>query len=405
VDEGASNEAFDVPAATYRHTGDEHSFRLLLEFAAVLNSEIDDIELVYRETLLYLSKAIDFQTASVQVLNDRMVKIVASIGFSDPKRVDGLEFPLDERFPNYEVVDKGRPLRLADIRAAYPHFEFSSGEYASGHIRSWLGVPLMTRDDVVGMITLDRTTVTPFSDSDVDLVVGFAAHVASAIRNAHLYRELERANHTKDVLLQELHHRVKNNMQLVSSLLNLRSANLQPPEARRVLQELQTKVAVLADVHDRLYDSLQTGVIDIGEYTAAIVRSVVNGYAPVPSKVSLKVQTASIDAGLDTAIPHGLIVSELVLNAAKYAVDGEGRLNIVVSLLQKGDRVRCTVGDDGPGMAPDFELNRCTTFGMTMVASLVSQLRGDITIGREAGTTWMIEYPLGPAGRHSSYDE
>ena len=367
-------------------------FSVLLEFAAKLNSEIDDIDLVYGEALEYLRHVVQFDSASVQVLENGMIRIVAAGGFDDSEAVSRIAFPLDKMFPNYEVVESRAPLMIPDVRQAYPHFETASGEYDSGHIRTWLGVPLIARDEVVGMIALDRVTVHPFSEMEIHMVSGFAAHIASAIRNAQLYQELDSANKTKETILRELHHRVKNNMQLISSLLSLRADGLKAVEARSVLHELQTKVMVLAEVHERLYESVHIGTVDLGEYTDGIARSVVAGYSK-GAVVNLNVRTASVEAGLDLAVPHGLVVSELVLNALKHAGVGDRPLDLSIELEQRADGVYTRVSDNGPGIPSSVDPMSSDSFGISMIVSLVEQLNGSIAPVTNGGATWRIYYP------------
>ncbi len=371
-------------------------FELLLDFAALLAGEITDIEAVYRTTLEFLHRGVPFDTASVQVLDEGMVRIVACAGFEDPDTVNGLEFPLEDRFPNYYVVKNRRHVSLPDAVVEYPHFQSAAGEFTSGHIRSWLGVPLIARDTVVGMIAIDRSSVNPFSETEIALSNGFAAHVAAAIRNAHLYRELETANQTKEVILRELHHRVKNNMQLISSLLSLRGQGMANEEASNALKELRLKVVALAEVHEHLYESSVIGQIDVGEYTRRIVDTVVTGYATRPGDVRSNVETGGFLIGLETSVPHGIILSELVLNSVKYGSNANGEIHVTVRVSHRGGMMIVEVFDTGGGLPPEVDLEHPHSFGLMMIRSLVEQLDGELSYTYRAGAHWRISFPLKP---------
>ncbi len=165
----------------------------LQQAATALNAtlELDEVlDLFLRQ----LRTVIDYDTATFQRIENGHLLVLSCAGFKRPGKVIGLRFPMDDKYPNKRVVELKKPLALVDAAQEYPHFKNESSLFESGHIRSWLGVPLLVKERLIGMITLDRTTVRPYTQEDVDLVSAFASQAAVAIENASLHQiTLERA--------------------------------------------------------------------------------------------------------------------------------------------------------------------------------------------------------------------
>jgi len=173
----------------------------LRQASTVLNSTLE-LDQVLELILEQLHQVIPYDTASVQQLHGKGLKIAACRGFEEASKVVGLVFPLDPKFPNHQVVTSKAPLPVDDISHQYPHFEEEADTYASGHILSWLGVPLMVKDQVIGMIALDRVTLHPYSAEEAQLAVAFANQAAIAIENARLFAETERYRAFNESIVQ-----------------------------------------------------------------------------------------------------------------------------------------------------------------------------------------------------------
>ncbi len=360
----------------------------VLASAVELDSSIHDRHMIYRTAFENLSAAMTFDTGSIQILTGDELEIVACTGFSPPDAVLGLAFPLDERFPNYYVITGKTPLALDDIRVDFPHFLTGEGEFGSGHIRTWLGVPLLDRGEVIGMITMDRNTVQPFDPDEIELAQALANHAAVALSNARLYESLQHANELQYMLLRELHHRVKNNLQLVSSLLNLRSMDVDE-SATKLIDELRTHIQALAATHDNIFQPGLSEDVMLRPYVNDIAQGVAAAYAPSSGSVEI-VQNVPEDVhcGMDIAVPLGLITSELILNAVKHAFPG-GHGTITVTGGWEADRLVLTVEDNGIGFPSDPGAHH--GFGLTLVSTLGQQM--DATVRRDSsagGTRWSI---------------
>ncbi|GAB4546054.1 MAG: hypothetical protein Kow0063_40310 [Anaerolineae bacterium] len=163
----------------------------LRQASTVLNSTLE-LGQVLELILGQLQHVIPYDTASLQRLQDEGLRIVACRGFEEASSVVGLVFPLDPKFPNHQVITTRAALAIDDISQQYPHFRDEAETYESGHICSWLGAPLMVKDQIIGMLALDRVEVRPFSEEEVQLAMAFASQAAIAIENARLFEETQR---------------------------------------------------------------------------------------------------------------------------------------------------------------------------------------------------------------------
>ncbi len=209
----------------------------------------------------------------------------------------------------------------------------------------------------------------------------------------------------KSMLLKEIHHRVKNNLQIISSLLFLQESRMGEAVYRGVLQECRNQVLSMALIHEDLYRSADFRSVDFGGYVRNLAGRLMGLYGA--SRVRLRAEVEEIRLGIDKAIPCGLIVNELCTNALKYAFLGKegGELRVGLHRVKDGRsggaEVRLTVADDGVGLPAGMDVRSAKTLGMQIVGGLVDQLRGRLTVQspvqRDAdgagGTRIDIEFP------------
>jgi two-component system, sensor histidine kinase PdtaS len=197
----------------------------------------------------------------------------------------------------------------------------------------------------------------------------------------------------KEVLLKEVHHRVKNNLQIVSSMLNLQLDRLTDRQAVASFMESQNRVRSIALFHEKLYQSRDLARIDVGEYLRGVVTGLFATYGADPGNVSLRVEAEDVPLDVDGAISCGLIVNELVSNALKYAFPDGRRGEVRVGLRREGSDVVLEVVDDGTGLPADLDLDDPGTLGLKLVSILAEQVRGTIEVRRSPGTRFLIHFP------------
>ena len=213
---------------------------------------------------------------------------------------------------------------------------------------------------------------------------------------------LKAALKEKNILLQEIHHRVKNNMQVIISLLNLQEQKITNPAALEAINESRNRVRAMVMVHETLYQSSSMEEIDLEKYLTQLTHTLAQAYSATRSLgVDLQVQTTGITLGLEQAIPCGLAVNELISNSLKYAFPRGGPGTIMVRAHQNDqNQVEISVSDNGAGLPPDLDWRATETVGLTLVRSLVEgQLRGNLILESGSGTRFRIRFTKGGAAK------
>jgi two-component sensor histidine kinase len=204
--------------------------------------------------------------------------------------------------------------------------------------------------------------------------------------------KIERALREKEVLLREIHHRVKNNMQIISSMLNLQSRHIYDERDLGILQDSRNRIKSMSFIHEKLYKAKDLARVDFGEYSKSLSTHLFQFYGVNPAnvKLSLDVNDALLD--VNTAIPTGLIINELISNSLKHAFpDGrKGTINIGFCCDKKRDGFTVVVKDDGVGLPKDMDIKTTETFGLQLVKILAKQLNGTIELDRSNGTAFKI---------------
>ncbi|WP_162459036.1 sensor histidine kinase [Desulfosarcina ovata] len=197
----------------------------------------------------------------------------------------------------------------------------------------------------------------------------------------------------KDALLKEIHHRVKNNLQIVSSLLYLQEDSMQDPNGKgvEILRESQNRVKSMALIHEQLYSTTDLAKIDFGRYVQGLTANLFDAYGIDAGRIRLNVCADDVRLGVDMAVPCGLIVNELVSNSLKHAFPehGCGMLDIVVRLLNNG-RMEIVVADDGVGLTATSDGEEKQSLGLRLINTLATQLDGVLTVDTENGTRFSI---------------
>jgi PAS domain S-box-containing protein len=197
----------------------------------------------------------------------------------------------------------------------------------------------------------------------------------------------------KEVLLQEIHHRVKNNLGIVSGLLQMQCRRTKDPQATAILRDSQNRIASIALVHEKLYRSEELADIDFAQYIPDLTTHLFDSYNVSSQQIQLNIQVDDASLDIATAIPCGLIINELVSNALKYAFPDHRPGEIKVKFYQESDRqLTLIIRDNGIGLPTDFDSKKLNTLGLTLVQGLVKQLRGTLEINCQQGTEFKITF-------------
>ncbi|MEJ2033505.1 MAG: sensor histidine kinase [Deltaproteobacteria bacterium] len=199
----------------------------------------------------------------------------------------------------------------------------------------------------------------------------------------------------KELLLQEIHHRVKNNMQIVSSLLRLQSRRLGDFKLVEILNDSRSRIGAMSLIHQTLYKPTNLTSVSFHEYINELALQLFDFYAVDPDRISMVTDLESISLNIETATPCGLIINELVTNSLKYAFP-DNRKGVICVTLKRDEQSGCfvlQVTDDGVGLPADLDIRCADSLGLRLVVNLTEQqLQGQIEVSRDQGTTFTITF-------------
>lgn len=197
----------------------------------------------------------------------------------------------------------------------------------------------------------------------------------------------------KEILLQEIHHRVKNNMQIISSLLRLQSRYINDPKDINIFKECQNRIHALSLVHEKLYRSKNLASIDFGDYAMSLAIDLFRSYKVDMNNITLSVKADEASIKINTIIPCGLIITELISNSLKYAFpdNKDGVIMITLQAIDK-DRFVLTIKDNGAGIPEYIDFRNTETLGLQLVNDLVKQIKATIELNRTKGTEFQIRF-------------
>ncbi len=208
-----------------------------------------------------------------------------------------------------------------------------------------------------------------------------------------LNRLLAERSAQREVLLQEVHHRVKNNLQVIASLINMQLRQLSDPSARTALQQCRDRIQAIALVHERLYKAVDYSTLPFAEYVRLLVSNIIEGAGANARDIRFDCRFDAVALVVERAIPLGLIINELISNALKHAFPSRPG-TIAVEISTEGKNLRLTVRDDGIGLPANFEMASSRSLGMQLVTSLIEQLDGTLEVVRDHHTAFVVVAPL-----------
>ncbi len=260
----------------------------------------------------------------------------------------------------------------------------------SGRIKNFSREQTYVRKD--GELLSANVTVSLVRDSN-DNPNYFVAVFEDITERKEYERQLEASIKEKEVLLKEVHHRVKNNMQVISSILNLQSSYIEDETALAILRESQDRIKSMSFVHESLYQSKTLSEVNFSEYVQNIARNLFHSYGRPEGGLSLDFDLEEVFLNLDTSIPCGLIINEVVSNSLKYAFQGreKGVIRIEFSKLADG-KLKLIVSDNGIGLPDNFDIENAESLGLQLVTTLVTQVSGELKIDTSNGTEFNIVF-------------
>ena len=346
-------------------------------------------------------------------------------------RVKRIPYPVGA---TWKTIIDGKPRFVSDGDMD-PHLGKAGREYGA---RSYISMPIKLEDDTVGCIHIHSFRKHAFNKDHMKLLDSVVRQLETAINNArktealrkseealrktrdelegrvrertselqksntllikeilerrYVENELKLSLAEKDVLLKEIHHRVKNNLQIISSLLNLQSRKLKDEKALASFVECNNRIRSIATLHEQLYRSKDLSRIDFRAHMRNMTNHLLRSYGMGSDHIRVVIDSEQIYLDINTSIPLGLVVNELVSNAIKHGFDGRMNGEIKIEFRKTHDKYTLSVSNDGIKLPEDFDISSSTTLGLELVSSLSKQLKGAITMSSGDVTEFRLEF-------------
>lgn len=202
----------------------------------------------------------------------------------------------------------------------------------------------------------------------------------------------------KEILLREIHHRVKNNLQVISSLLSLQSETFKDATTKKAFQESQSRIKSIAIVHEKLYQTKNFSSVNFKEYISTLAKELLRSFGKIAEKTTIEFEIDDISLDVEHAIPCGLIINELISNSLKYAFPEDvlsERTGLITVKMNSDDsgNIRLIISDNGIGIPPEVDIRENKSLGLHLVHILSEgQLKGKVSLSRENGTSFEINF-------------
>lgn len=235
------------------------------------------------------------------------------------------------------------------------------------------------------------STLTPIYDESGKLkkLVLVDTNITSS---KQMQQQIEQSLKEKEVLLKEIHHRVKNNLQIIISLLNLQSGYIKDEVTLKAVKDGQNRVRSMALVHEKFYQAEELTEIDFGDYVEKLSQFLYQSYGDKTDRIHVKVESDHVALDMDTAMPCGLLVNEIVSNAYKYAFPEAVSGEIKIQLSKVDGKVVMKIADNGIGLPEGFSIENSESLGMQLIQALTSQVDGELAVSREKGTAFTVSF-------------
>ena len=246
------------------------------------------------------------------------------------------------------------------------------------------------------------STLTPIYDEDGTLkkLVVVDSDITAG---KNMQKQIETSLKEKDVLLKEIHHRVKNNLQIIISLLNLQTGYIKDEVTLKAVKDGQSRVRSMALVHEKFYQSDELSEIDFAEYIEKLCHYLYQSYGDKTDRIDVQIKGDKIGLDMDTAMPCGLLVNEIVSNAYKYAFPDQEKGTILIEFKKSNGKMTLFIHDNGIGFPIEYDLEKSESLGMQLIQALTSQLDGELKVSRENGTTFEVSFPYPKTIAEKSY--
>lgn len=234
-------------------------------------------------------------------------------------------------------------------------------------------------------------TAAPIKDESGNILGD--VHIARDItQRKNVEKKLEKSLNEKEMLIKEIHHRVKNNLMIISSLLSIQANYIKDKEIKNIFKESQSRARSMALIHEKLYKNSNHEKIDFGSYIKELINELFRTYSDQPGRAYLDLEIDNYELDVNAAIPLGLVINELVSNSLKHAFPDDRTGTVKVEFHKENNEFVLTLSDDGVGLPEGFKIENANSMGLILVKNLVDQVDGVLELERKPGTKFIIRF-------------
>ncbi|PWN05218.1 histidine kinase dimerization/phosphoacceptor domain -containing protein [Rhodohalobacter mucosus] len=351
------------------------------EFKSVLVDSMESTRLV-----------MNTEASSLMLMDEETGELYVSMPTGPAKMsVAGKSIPQSKGIAGW-VAENKRPYMTNDV-ANSEHFY---GELAEDFkTRNIICVPLINRENkVIGVMqALNRRNGEEFTSRDIPVFQSLASHFTLAIERSRMIDRLHDRLQQKDAIIAEIHHRIKNNLQIISALVEDELPLIKDKHAETVLQGISLRIQSMSRLHDMLSEKNIKNTVDLKEYLSQLSDKIRDTMSSILYDVQIELDSEEIVVKQDQALLCGLILNELLINIYKHAFQYEDdEANIKMSLFLKDHIVHLRVSDNGVGLPDDFKLRKKDSIGMWIVDTLLKKLNAEMSVGSDEGTRFEIRF-------------
>ena len=368
------------------------AYRLIAE-ASVCSKSIPDI---CKIIITGLVKILKFDLGVIRLKDDKnnLFMVIASTGISGGLKKKLMPaFSDDSESITMLAVKTGKPVFAPDVDKHIIK-QTHAARVASCRGKVFIAWPLRDpSQNIFGVTTLVSSLPKKNFDRDKTFFRTITNMLTLVIVHKMADENIKKSLKEKELLLKEIHHRVKNNMQVISSLVNLQASRIKEEDAKNLCNEIRDKIRSMAFVHEQLYKNRDLVSINFKDYIMQLSSSLMRSYCINPDKIELKIDAEGLCIGIDKAVPCGLIINELISNALKHAFPDDMKGCISIKLHKnKNGKFLLNIRDNGIGLNKDFNIQNTTSFGLGIVVMLVKQISGILKITGSKGTNCIIKF-------------
>lgn len=368
------------------------NLQVLLKNISSLNRAIE-LRTVLQESLNVIQKVMNVEASSLMLFDESTSELIISMPTGPVKKeIAGERIEQDTGIGGW-VLQNETPFYTNDPQNSDKFAGDLTDDFTTNNI---ICVPLIDRSgEIFGVMqAINRLDDREFGERDVPVFQSLADHVAIAIKRTRELEKLQKNFKEKEMMLTEVHHRLKNNLSTITALIEMESTEIEDENAKHVLQKTCARIDSMTEVHNLLYNTGLENQVNLNSYIERLSEKVSNTIAHPSQNIEIEVKTEAVKLDSERAMSCGLLLNELVMNCYKHAFNNKpegGRIRIELNKSDNQDIV-LKVSDNGEGMGDKFQLGESDSTGGWLINVLLRRLEANVDITQDNGTTFLIRF-------------